>query len=108
MNDKGTQSDWKKFQVIRERALERLCERALDDLSKVAADASATYHERYLQVFEQIKDYDKQIADGFDYLSRSKMLQQIAYARSLKLITDDELAEFTQQTQDYVARFVEV
>lgn len=39
MNDKGTQSDWKNFKVIRERALERLCERALDDLSKFAADA---------------------------------------------------------------------
>ena len=105
MNDNVTQSDWKKFKVVRERALERLCERALDDLAKIAADASATYHDRYLQVFEMINDYDKQIADGFNYLSRSRMLQQIAYSRSLNLITDDEMAEFTQQTQDDVAKF---
>jgi nucleotidyltransferase/DNA polymerase involved in DNA repair len=106
MSDNVTQSDWKKFKVIRERALERLCERALDDLARVAADASATYHERYLEVFEKIKDYDKQLADGFDDLSRSRMLEQIAFLRSLKHITDDEMADFSQPIQAQVAKFV--
>jgi hypothetical protein len=54
MSDGVTQFDWKKFKVIREHALERLsCERALDDLAKVAADASATFHERYLEVLRR-------------------------------------------------------
>lgn len=106
MNGKPPQSDWKHFKGVRERALQRLCERALDDLVKVASDSSATHHERYLEVYGKVKEYDKQIAQGFDQLSRSRMLEQIVYARSLNLIDDEEMAGFTQQTQDSVAAFL--
>ena len=106
MNCEFPQSDWKHFKTVRDRALQRLCERALTNLSTVAADLSSTPHERYLEVFRKIKSYDKDIATGFDNLSRSRMLEQIAFARSLNLIEDDEMKNFTQKTQDTVAQFL--
>lgn len=106
MTERTNKSDWKHFKVVRERALERLCQRALDELVRIASDSSATHHERYLEVYDKIKKYDKQIARGFNEFSRSRMLGQIVYARSLDLIDDDDMAGFTQEMQDDVAAFL--
>lgn len=103
MSNNIQQSDWKHFKTVREQALQRLCERALDYLVNIASDSSSTCHERYLDVYRRIQEYDKQIAYGFNDLSRSKMLQQIAIARTLDLIDDDQMGKFTQETQDSVS-----
>jgi len=49
-----SKADWNQFKVVREHALERLCERALNNLVKTASDDSESHHERYLQVYKKI------------------------------------------------------
>ena len=103
MRTNVVESDWKHFKVIRESALQRLCERALADLVETAGDSAATPHERYLLVLAKIQEYARQLEAGFDQLSRSRMLEQIMYASSLGLIHDDEMAGFTQGLRSEVA-----
>ena len=42
------ESDWKVFRELRELALERFCERVLDDIEPLRLNTSRNYHERYL------------------------------------------------------------
>ncbi|MCC9603765.1 hypothetical protein LOC67_24710 [Stieleria sp. JC731] len=106
MNRSVNQSDWKRFRVVRDGALERLCERALDAISATISEKTLSHHARFLQVYEKVHEYNDQVANGFDDLSRSRMIQQIAYLRSMNLISDTEMEGFTQETQDVVARFL--
>jgi hypothetical protein len=102
------QSDWKLFKKLREAALQRLCERALNDVAEVAADPSHTPHERYRQVYQRIQKYDEQIASAFNAMRRSRMIIQLMQMRSLKLIGDAELEPFTQETKDTLSRWASV
>ncbi len=108
MNNQVSKSDWKHFKIIRERALNRLCEQALESVAEIAADGSMTHHERYIQVYDKIQEFDTQIADGFDNLSRSRMLQQLIFMRSRDLVSDSDMEQFTDSTKDVVARFLDL
>ena len=98
-----SKQDWTHFKLVRERTLDRLCERALDALAVAASDTSKTAHERFRSVYSEINEYNEQIAAGFDGLSRSRMLFQLAFMQSLGLLQDDDLAGFTPETQEWIA-----
>ncbi len=41
-------SDWKKFKIIREKAIERFCSRALEEFEEVLSNSAEHVHNRYL------------------------------------------------------------
>jgi len=96
------ESDWKAFRKLRGHALERLCERALSDVNRLACDGTKTFHERYLEVFELIQERDGQIARAFNNPRRSSATLQLADMLSLGLIKSDELLAFTPRTRTVV------
>ncbi len=63
-------------------------------------------HERYLSIFKLIQDRDKQIALAFDGLSRSNALFKLTEMRRENLLTDQEFAEFSDETQRIVSRML--
>jgi uncharacterized protein (UPF0262 family) len=91
--------DWKKFRKLREVALQRLCEQILRETVAAATRDDQSSHERYLAVFRLIKERDKDIAFCFNGLSRSRALLQLAGMRRLGLITEGEVAQFSEATQ---------
>jgi hypothetical protein len=97
-----SESDWKKFKALRVVALERFCEHALDAVSVCIAGANKSAHQRYLDVFRLIEDRDKKLGRAFDDMRRSTMIGQLAQMRALGLIRDDELEQFSDQTQDTI------
>lgn len=99
---KPKESDWKHFKVVSEVALQRLSQRALDEVQVIATDESQTPHDRYLKLFDEIRKFDKLIAAGFDGFSRSKMMMQILHLRQLQLIEDDEFEKFSIDLQKSV------
>lgn len=107
MTDRIPESDWKKFKRVRELALQRLCERALTETAEIASESSATHHERYLKVFQKMREYDSQINNAFDNMSRSRMVAHFAAIRSMDLVEDSEMELFTQETRDEVESFVQ-
>jgi hypothetical protein len=100
------EADWKKFRNLHKVALDRFCHRTLSDVRAVIDKPGADMHERYLAVFELIRNRDKELATAFDDMRRSIALQQLVAQRRLGLITDDEFAQFSPQTQQTVSAWL--
>jgi len=49
------ESDWKVFRELRETALERYCQRVLEDVRRDLDKRSGSYHERYLQLWKLLR-----------------------------------------------------
>jgi hypothetical protein len=96
------ESDWKKFRRLREVALERLCDRTLQEIVRLAADASSGAHQRYLAIYELIQRRDREMARAFDDPRRSRVLQQLSAMHALGLLEVGELDAFTDETREAV------
>ena len=90
--------DWKIFRKIRVNALDRFCQRVLDEISRIASDTGQTSHQRYLAVYKLLQKRDDELADAFNNPRRSAALPQLAHMRGLELLTDEEFALFSSDT----------
>jgi hypothetical protein len=96
------ESDWKVFRGLREMAVQRFCQRVLEEIVQLTRDASRGHHERYLAVFRLIQERDEELARTFDDPARSRMIVQLATIHALGLLSRDELERFTQSTRSIV------
>jgi len=96
------EADWKVLRKLREAALERSCERILDQVVRTSSDTGKSFHERYLAVWRLLQKHDKQIADAFNNPRRSHALEQLTVMYSLGVISEQELKKFTSGTQDVI------
>ena len=108
MHDEIKKSDWKRFKKVQQDALQRICKRILDEARGLADDQSKTYHERYLAVFQLIREGDKDIATGFDDLSRSRMLNQLAFMVSQDLVDSETIEQFSDDVQQKLKRYEDI
>ncbi|HEV8132777.1 MAG TPA: peptide ABC transporter substrate-binding protein [Acidobacteriota bacterium] len=98
--DRGIlESDWKLLRELRPLALGRFCDRVLVEVSRLAADASKSSHERYLALFELLYRRDKELGDAFNNPRRSTAVVQLAHIRFQELLTDEEFARFSPETR---------
>ncbi len=98
------ESDWKRLSKLKPLVLDRLCHRILEEIAVAAAD-SGSYYDRYLAIFDIVQKRDREIADAFDELSRSKAYERLGVMRSLNLISDEEFSGFSKETQEIVKLF---
>ncbi|MEF8794153.1 MAG: hypothetical protein V5A50_10800 [Thiohalorhabdus sp.] len=83
--------DWKNFRRLQGVALERFCQRVLDECQATASDTSRSAHERYLAVFRLIQERDRELADAFDNPRRSTAILTLTLIRSHGLLTEEEV-----------------
>lgn len=93
--------DWKLLSKLKPLALERLCQRILDEISMALADSKSP-HDRYLAIFALIQERDDEIAKAFNDLRRSTALIRLGAMRSLNLISDEEFAGFSTETREII------
>src|SRR5262245_12848428 len=93
------ESDWKVFRELRVVALDRFCERILNEVVEVAADAGKSNHDRFLALFKLLDQRNDELANAFDDPRRSTALIQLLSIHSSKLLTEDEFARFTPETR---------
>jgi hypothetical protein len=96
------ESDWKLFRQLREIALERFCERVLAEVRTAAAETGDGFHDRYLRVYDLIRDRDKTIGWAFNDPRRSNALILLANIKREGLLTPDEFAQFSEQTREAI------
>jgi hypothetical protein len=96
------ESDWKVFRKVREPALDRYCQRVLEDVRRIVDKNSSSYHERYLELWELLRDRDKTIAISFNDPRRSQALIQLANIDAENLLTEDELNQFSEEMRERV------
>ncbi|WP_018177026.1 hypothetical protein [Thioalkalivibrio sp. AKL8] len=94
------ESDWKRFSRLKETALDRYCERALADCRATMEQDDRSNHERFLDLYEQVREADKRLAFIFDGHARSKALDQFTCMRREGLIEDAELEAFTTEFEE--------
>jgi hypothetical protein len=97
-----SESDWKLFRQLRPRALDRFCQRVLDEVSRLTADTDKSSHERYLAVFKLLQQRDDELADTFNNPRRSTALLQLARMFFQELLTAEELACFSPDARSSV------
>lgn len=97
------ESDWKLFRQLHEVALERFCERVLDESELLHRDTTRSARERYVAIYQLFRERDKEVARLFDDFRRSIALEQLAAIKGHGLLTDEEFARFSQEAQNLVA-----
>jgi hypothetical protein len=102
------ESDWKVFRRIHPIVLERFCDRILSEVTRLANDAGKGSHERYLLVFKLLERRDRDIADVFEDFRRSTAIYQLARMHSREMLTEEEFALFSPETQETVMALTEV
>ena len=90
-------SDWKQFTEVKQNALDRFCKLTLDGSQNIINDESKTAHERYLQLFKYMDEQDETLARTFNGHSRNNAWLQLLSMRSLNLVKEEELAEFSEE-----------
>ena len=100
-----SESDWKKFRPLRDKALERYCELALSEIEAASADDTLSNHEKYLEIYSLVIHRDKELELIFDGYSRSKALTQLALIQSRNLLELKDFECFSEFTQKYLAEF---
>ncbi|MEX0715815.1 MAG: hypothetical protein WD066_04475 [Planctomycetaceae bacterium] len=97
-----SEADWKVFREVHAIALERFCERVLGEVGDLLPDDGRSAHERYLAAYDLIQQRDKELANAFGDFSRSTAWQQLAIIHARGLMTENELARFSDETREVV------
>lgn len=87
---------------MRSLALQRYCKRVMGDVDKIIHDAEGDAHERYIEMYKIVQDSDKKLAHMFDCFSRSKALDQLVIYYGNDLLSDEEISQFSDETQERI------
>ncbi len=96
------ESDWKILRQLHSEALECFCKQILLEIERVNSDKAKGFHRKYLDIWEVIRRRDKEMAQTFNDLRRSRAYTQIASLKARGLLTEDEFLRFSQDTRDAV------
>ena len=102
------ESDWKRFKIVRQKLLERFCERVLAEIVAVATSADGTAHERYLCAFRLLMQRDDELADAFNDFRRSTALTQLIIMQRMRLMEEQDREGFTAETQGALRRWAAI
>jgi mRNA degradation ribonuclease J1/J2 len=94
------ESDWKVLRQLRPIALDRFCRRVLDEIQRVIADTSRSSHERYLEVYDLTRRRDRELADAFNDMRRSRAFVRLLNIQFHQLLTEEELGRFSPEVRE--------
>jgi hypothetical protein len=93
------ETDWKQLRALKTRALNDACARILDAVAQIVQNGDGREHEAYLALWELIQKEDDWIASMFDDFKRSTAVYKLAAWQWHGLVTERDLAWFTDETQ---------
>ena len=96
------ESDWKILRQLHKTALERYCKKVLIDIQQISNNAESDHHQRYLSIYNLIRERDKEIAEVFDDLRRSRAFFTLALMKKKRLLTSEELATLSEETREAI------
>lgn len=98
------EADWKTFRELREVALDRYCRDVLEDVQEVASERALTHHQRFLRVYDLLRDRDRALAHAFDDVRRSRIIEQLSAIQALGLLTEEEVNRFSREVREALQR----
>jgi hypothetical protein len=100
MNITIPEKDWKYLKSIQPSLLSCLCERINRKSLKILHSKQLSEHEKYLSLYQHLHDSNKLVGDCFDDWRRSTLFFKIAALLHHKLLSEDQLAHLTAETQN--------
>jgi hypothetical protein len=98
------ESDWRVFRELRPVWLQRYCARVNQQVIKKLSDSRRSEHERYIDVYRFIEKKDRELGDAFNDFRRSTATHQISIIRSLGVVTEQEVARFSEVAQELTSK----
>ena len=102
MHDTPMESDWKEFRNIVPTLRERYLEELIPELTATLQDDSQTPTERFWSTHERIQEIEKILRACLDGHSRSRMMSYIFLMIRHQMMTEDDLAEFSEDLRERV------
>lgn len=96
------EKDWKLLRRLAPVALERFCARVLEEAARIGTAPGRTSHERYRELYQLMRQQDRELAAAFDDHRRSTAIFKLIRIHSLGLLTEAELGAFTEETREVV------
>src|SRR5436190_20676370 len=106
MERKIPESDWKYISKLKEKFLNRLCERINAESLAILKNGNMTQHEKYLELYKHIEKGDFLIAKGFNDWRRSRAFENLLFYKQQGLITDEEFEGLSNETKQVLAFFL--
>lgn len=95
--------DWKTLSRLKPLALERLCQRILQEAGSILdRTQEGGHHRAYLDLYRHIHERDKVVSDCFNDWKRSQALEILINWKLEGLLTDEEFAAFSSETRAIV------
>ncbi len=94
------EKDWKKLRSIKDRVLDDACARILTRAESIVQNREGRNHEAYLALWALLDKEDDEIALMFNELKRSTAILKLAQWRSHGLLSENDLALFSEETQN--------
>ena len=107
-------ADWRRFEAVKARAVDRHCQRALDDAATLAARPRAAHDDpeaadadaaaRFEELDRLVRERQREIAPALDGHSRSRAWLQLAHLARLGLLEEEDVAGFSAELREVIAR----
>jgi hypothetical protein len=99
MREAIPEQDWRVFSTLHPVWLDRFCVRVNNKVIQLLANEKHEPYDRYSAAYKLMLKTDKEIEGSFADYRRSTAVFQIARIRKLGVITDEELARFSESTR---------
>lgn len=97
------ESEWKILSRLKPLALDRLCQRILQEAGGILDRANEKeYHRAYLDLYKHIQESDTTVVNCFNDWRRSQAVFILMNWMSRKLLTGEEFAAFSAETRAVV------
>ncbi len=96
------EKDWKLLRSLKTQALNDACARILAGVESIVQKRDGRNHEAYLALWDLVKKEDAVIASMFDDFKRSTALSKLVAWHRHGLLSESDLASFTEETQNTV------
>ena len=98
MREAIPEQDWRVFSTLHPVWLDRFCVRVNNKVVQLLANEKNEPYDRYIAAYKLMQKTDKEVESSFADYRRSTAVFQIARIRKLGVITDEELARFSEGT----------
>jgi hypothetical protein len=96
------ESDWKLFRRLHAIALERFCQRVIEEIRSASSSCANGYHDSYLNLFALMRSRDKEMARAFNDPRRSNAFILLANIKEQGLLTEEELMQFSPDAREAI------
>jgi hypothetical protein len=97
--------DWKQLRALQSDKLALACDRVLSAAERIAQQRAGDEHQAFLKLCHEVKQANDTIAQLFDDIRRSNALMTLVGWRHAGLLSDAELALFSEETQEALRHF---